>query len=407
MFKTVFIFFIVLTSLSFFKIAFIPLGVINFLELIVPAIMLFVIVAYKIYDNSFSFTHKFRVEFGLITVAVILSMASAFYFHNQAMSITAVTQRFIYFILIYPLLHVLKPKPEELIKLIIIFGSAFIVFYLLQTAVYPTVIFSGRISHDRGTLRIFLPGTGYLVMLYLLGLFLFLRTYAVKYIILCGLALIIFVLQGTRQVLGPVAISTLLGIMFSRKVKSRAISILLIVLLAMSTFFLFRDIYTSMLTLSQHQATNYQEDNRYRAAMFFLYDTFPNTLTYLIGNGVPSALSPYGIHINKLKALFGYYQSDIGIIGDYSKFGILLVIAQISIYIRVMFMRLSMNYDFIKYFFLILILTMFLGGGAFSNTESIAVLCVSLYIIDVSSEQKSIPSMEPPDGKTTSIPDLQ
>lgn len=401
MFKIALIFFILLSSLSFFKIAFIPPGLTNFLELAVPVLMLILILFYRVYDKTFNFRRRFRFEFSLIYIAVILSMVSAAYFHKQGVHITAVTQRFIYFILLYPLLHVLKPKPEELLKMVILLGFIFTVFYIIQTLAYPRVLFNSRISHDRGTLRIFIPGSGFLIMLYLIALSLFLRTYQVKYIFLCGISMIIFVLLGTRQVLAPIAIATLLSVLFSKKVKARPISILLIVLLAGSTFFLFQDIYSSMISLSQHQAGNYQQDVRYRAAMFFLFEAFPNKITYLIGNGVPSASSPYGIQINKFKSLFGFYQSDIGIIGDYTKFGILLVIAQLSIYIRVMFIRLTPTFDFVKTYFIILILTMLISGGAFSYAESISILCITLYIIDVLTDSRSIPSPEESTGKIT------
>jgi hypothetical protein len=154
-------------------------------------------------------------------------------------------------------------------------------------------------------------------------------------------------------------------------------------------YYLFRDTFSELFALSHQQSTNLNENMRIKAAVFFLFEFFPNKLAYIIGNGVPSGNSPYGVQINEFKELFGYYQSDIGIIGDYTKFGILLVIAQISIYIRIMIMRLPEELDFVKYNILASIFAIFFGS-AFSYAENIVVLCILFYLVDISSFYKPV-----------------
>jgi hypothetical protein len=384
MFKYIVIIIIILSSLLFFNLVFIPLIVIKLMEFIVPVSMLFLLLIYEIYDTSSRFKHRFNFEIRLIFCAVVLSMFGAYYFHKQDFGITVMTQRFIYFLVLYSLLHVLKPKPEELIRIILYIGFIFAVLYLLQTLIYPAKLYNGIMILDRGTLRIFMRGSGFLFLTYLIGLSQFIKTYNVKYLFLCVLAIVIFVLLGTRQVIAPAAFVTILSVLLSKKVKSKAVTIILLIGISLPVYFMFQDIFMAMFNVSHKEATHFSSNDRYRAAIFFLFDFFPNKLSYIIGNGVPSDLSPYGIQVKSFNEVLGYYQSDIGIIGDYATFGILLVIAQISIYTRVLLMKLPGELDFIKYNFIVLFLTIFISDGAFSYSENIVIICILLYLIDSS-----------------------
>jgi|WetSurSiteA1Bulk_404760.scaffolds.fasta_scaffold00747_5 hypothetical protein len=384
MFKKVVILIVILSSVSLYTLIIFPDRFINVLRLAVPVAMFFLFLVYRVYDNSYRFKPKFRIEVGLILFSVVLSMFGAYYFHKQDFAVTAVAQRFIYFIMFYPLLHVLKPKPEFLIKLIIILGIFYAVLYIIQILIYPTELVSAKIFVDRETLRISLPGSGFLMLAYLIGLSRLIKTNNLKYLLLCLLSLIVLALLGTRQVIAPAALVTILSVLFSKRVKSRPLIIVLIAIATIPVYFIFLDIFNAMFEVSKMQATNYQGDIRVKAATFFLLDFFPNTMSYIIGNGVPSALSPYGIRMNAYAKFLGYYQSDIGIIGDYTKFGILIVIAQISMYARVMSKRLPLELDFIKNNFLIALLTIFFGSS-FGYADYIVIICISLYLIDTAS----------------------
>jgi hypothetical protein len=397
MFKKILIAFVIISSLSLYNLIFIPESIIKYFEFGVPLAMLLVVMVYGIYDKSFKFKHLFRPEVSLVFLAVVISMFAAYYFHKQKFIITAVTQRFIYFFIGYAFLHVLKPKPEELIRMIVYFGVIYIVFYFLQTFLYPTLLFRTRIASERETLRIFINGSAYLFLAYIICLALFLQTFHYRFFILCMFALIIFVLLGTRQVIAPAAIVSILMILLSRKIKTKFVTIILLLLMAIPIYYLFKDIFISMFEVSQKQVSNYSQDVRYRAAIFYLFEFFPNKLAYLIGNGVPSANSPYGLKVNSFQSVLGYYQADIGIIGDYAKFGILVVIAEISMFVRVMFFKLPEELRFIKYYILVLIMTIFISGGSFSYAENIMILCILLYIIDVSKFTESPESLKTAD----------
>jgi hypothetical protein len=383
MYKKIIIVIVILTSVSLFNLIFVPPIVIKMLLFGVPAGMLFLLLFHNLYEKSFRFKPRFKVEIGLIFCAVILSMFGAYYFHKQDFAITAVTQRFMYFLLFYPLLHALKPTLEEMVKIIVVLGILYAILYIMQTLAYPTKLVDIKMFIDRKTLRITMAGSGFLFLTYLIAITSFIKTYNKRYLIICLLAMVVFILLGTRQVIAPAALLTILSILFSKKVKSRALTIFLMVLMILPAFFLFKDIFTAMFEFSQKQAGHFSQDIRYKAAIFYLTEFFPSKLAYLTGNGVPSGLSPFGQRVKFFNEIFGFYQSDIGIIGDFSKFGILIVIAQFSIYFRVIFMRLPNELDFIKLSFIALLLTLIVGSS-FCSADNVVIICISLYLVDIS-----------------------
>ena len=383
MYKRIVITIVILSSVSLFNLIFIPEAIVKLLGFAAPAFMLAIIIMHGIYDQSFRFKKRFTIEISLIFISLILSMFGAYYFHDQGFGITATTQRFMYFLLFYPFLHVLKPKPDELIEIILFVGISYAMIYIFQTLAYPTMLVDAKVMIDRSTLRIAIPGSGFLFITYLISVTYFIKTYNRKSLIITLFSLLVFVLLGTRQVLAPAAFLTLLSVLFSKKVKSRALAIFLIMLMAVPAYFLFVDTFSAMIDISSKQASNMTYDVRYKSAIFYLFEFFPNKLSYIIGNGVSSTLTPYGMKVKSFNELLGYYQSDIGIIGDYSKFGILFVIGQMSLYIRILFMRLPGNLDFVKLNIGASLLTILLGS-AFSNEDFIVIVCIMLYLVDTS-----------------------
>lgn len=383
MIKKLFVIFIILTSVSFFQFTFIPGDLSKYLEILVPSIMLLLIFVTLVYDDSVRFRKQFKIEFVFLLIGLVLSVMGAYYFHGQALKVTLITQRFVYFLLLYFLLHAIKPHPDFIIRLMIYFGLFYAIIYIIQAIIYPIPLTTADMFIDRGTVRIFMPGSAYLVVAYFIALSQYLRSFEVKYVLFCVLALLVFVLLGTRTVLASVVLVTIINIMLSRKISSKLVTTMLILTASVPIYFLFKDIFTAMVTTSQRQLSNINQDIRVRAAIFFLYEFFPNKLAYITGNGVPSNLSSYGMRIDEYKTVFGFYQSDIGIIGEFSKFGLIFIIAQLSIVIRAVFARMHAHVEFIRYTFMIIVLTIFTGPGLFSTADSATFICLLLYIMDV------------------------
>jgi hypothetical protein len=322
-------------------------------------------------------------------------MFGAWLFYGQAVGISILSQRFMYFFLFYFLLHHLKIPPKEIIRLILALGLIYSFLYLLQTFLYPTPITTSDMWKARGTIRIFMPGSAYLILAYLYAFTQFLNTFRIRYMLLCFLGLVIFILLGTRQVLATMALLTIIATLLSKRITSKAIGAVLITASIIPAFFLFKDVFTALFEVTQKQMVNVEQNVRVRAALFFLYEFFPNKLAYIIGNGVPSAHSTLGLKIDEYKEAFGFFQSDIGLIGDYTKFGILFVVAELTIMFRILFMKLHPNLMFIKLFTIGMFLTLFTGKGAFGAADNIVFICLFLYLIDVYKDKRFLEEYAP------------
>jgi len=394
MVKKLIISFIIIASLSMFNIAFLGEGVIKVLELAGIGAIILVILLQFVYNKGEGFTYSFKWEIILIFVGVLLSMLMANSGHDQGFGTTIIAQRFMYFYLFYFALHLIKISDSDLEKMMVFLAVAHVIFYMMQFMAHPTKIFDVRTSEDRGTLRIFLPGLSYLLLAYFYVLNRLFKDFSAGKLALLFFFFSIFVLMGTRQIILSMFMLTMINVLFSKRVKSKSLILLLVMLSIIPIVFMFQDIFLNMLSVSTEQSEGFEEDIRVRAATFFLTDLFPNKIAYITGNGTDSASSTYGMMIQTYRDTFGFYQSDVGLIGDYSKFGAFFLIGVFSIIIRTLTGKLSEDYVYIKYFYVNILMTLFTGGGAFGEGNSIVAVCFTLYLIDVDKHNKKVKAEE-------------
>lgn len=392
--KRLIVLFIIVASLGMFNISFLSDGIIKVLQLIGIGVILLVIVLQFVYNKGEGFNYSFKWEITLIFTAVLLSMLMAYSGHDQGFGTTLIAQRYMYFYLFYFALHLIKISDSDLEKLMIYLAVAHVLFYMLQFASYPNKIFNVRTSEDRGTLRIFLPGLSYLMLAYFYILNRLFVRFSLSRIALLFFFFSVFILMGTRQIILSMFMLTMMNVLLSKRVKSKALILLLVVLSVIPVIFMFQDIFLNMLSVSQEQSEGFEDDIRVRAATFFLTDLFPNRIAYITGNGADSANSPYGYMIQMYRDVYGYYQSDVGLIGDYSKFGAFFLVGVFSMIIRILTAKLSEDHVYIKYFYINVLMTLFTGGGAFGEADSVVSVCFTLYIIDIDRHNRKIAELE-------------
>lgn len=385
---------VILCSLELFTLVFLPDFVIEVVEMTGIAIILFFSILYFVYGESRKGKMRFALPIILILISVAFSMIGAYIFQEQSFSATLIGQRVIYFYLVYFLLHRLKIPNEYIRKTIVTLAIVYMALYIAQYLVYPTALIKSKMFIDRGTLRIFMPGAGFLVIAYFIWLHSFFKTYKIKYVLFLLSALVVFVLLGTRQVLASMLLLTIVYMLQSKVIKSRVLFFALIAIAMVPVYFLFQDIINAMfdVTVSQSQSTG--SNVRVKAVTFFLTDFYKNNLAYLLGNGATGS-SGYGLRMAGISERYGYYTSDIGIIGEYIKFGVLFVIGVIIIFYRSLSAKLPEHLMFIKYNFLGLMITLFTGGGAFGSTSiNILINCMLLYMIDMHLNRYEMPETE-------------
>lgn len=387
--KPLFIIMCFLVSLSFFDLIFIPPEIIPRLQLaIAPLILLFLIVL-LVYQKGEVIKSNFKFELYMLLFGVLLSVFGAYFFHDQGFIITIIAQRTVYLYFFYFLLLKLKPKPDLLVKTFV-YISLFVAFlYIIQTIAFPAELVRSQMWMDRGTVRIFLPGIGYCVISYFYFFNQYLKHLRLRDLFISLIMLIIFILLGTRQIIAPVMLITILNVILSKRIKSKIVVTLIGTLAIIPIFILSQNIMSQMLEVSKSQGEDFESNIRVRAIKFFLTDFFPNTISYITGNGVQGGDTEYGEQVGVYMKKYGFYQSDVGIFGEYTKFGIFFVIAAITILIKLIIIKVPEDYKFLWYSNLINVLTFF-TGDLFSAVDGIVLLCSMLYMYDVSKYKEHI-----------------
>ena len=381
--KYIFIF-IILCSLEFYNLTFIPEAITKLFGLIGALLIIALLFINFIYGERIKIKLNFKYEIYLLLTAVFISMFMAKVFHGQTFPTTLLVQRYMYYLMFYFLLAYLKVDKYEIMRIIVYFAIAYFVIYLIQYAVYPTRIFRGRASLDRGTIRIFLNGYIYILSAFFIGLFQFYNFNKLKYGALLGMAAIIFVLQGTRQSMAAAVLLTIFSILYSKQAKSKFFYMFLIFFGAALIIIIFQDIFINLLNVTQQEKSHSSDNVRIRAATFFLTEFMPDRLAYFLGNGASSANEEYGKLIEMYANIYGFYTSDIGLIGSYVIFGPLFTIAELAIYFKIFKKRLPEEIAFVKYVFTFQFLKILTGSDPFSGMPGIVAYTILLYLIDIS-----------------------
>jgi hypothetical protein len=265
-------------------------------------------------------------------------------------------------------------------------GYIYAFIYFLQYLVYPVQLVSSKVLIDRGTVRIVMPGAEYLFATWFIFLYRFFKTRKPIYILGLIPFIVILIIMATRQLIASIVLLTLLNIYQSKLIKSKLFVIILIGMAITPFYFLFQGIFDQIFAITSKQQGALNESIRFLAAKYFLFEFNPNPLWVLTGNGMPGSHSEYGAFLYRLSSTLGYYKSDVGIIGDFSSFGILFVAAQIIFLLKLAFYKIHGKYSFVKYMSLTMLLTMFTGAGL--RASAIVMICLILYIVDIDKNSK-------------------
>ncbi len=381
MVKKIIVYSLFFVSIDLFKLTYVPTQVIYLLGFgfaLMVTLGSLLIFLYQRFDRIHqNFTYEILVSLFAFNLAIV----GAYTFHQQNPGLTFWVQRYSLFFFTYFFLHAIRFNVKEIERIIFIMGMIYIVFFLIQYALYPRIIFNIRIDEARGTTRIFLQGGAFATLAYFMGLYYFTTTQKPIYGIVSLLFFITIILQGTRQNLLLIGFATIVFILVSKRVKSKALIMLLLVLLAIPVFYFFQDIFMNLIAISEKQSAQQEDDVRIKAIRFFVGDFFPSPFAYLMGNGDSHMASKYGMEVWKYKIVNGLFQSDIGILGDFSKYGVFFILGVILIYIKIFRLKLT-RFIYIKYYFMISFLRLFLGSD-FGSAEPIVLLSTMLYMMDV------------------------
>jgi hypothetical protein len=399
-FRVILLWFITLTSIKLYTL-FIPYGAGKLVILFGAVIVIFILILHIIYSRVKRIPMKFSIEVWIFILSFTVAPLAALVFHQQPILSSILAQHGTFFIFLYFLLHHLKPHPQDLMKMFVALGFVYCGVYLIQFFAFPTILVSSMVFADRGTIRIFLPGSEYLFTGYFILLgryFIYKQTRFLLYIIPF---LIILLLMGTRQMIASLVFASLVNVLLSKTIKSKVLMYFVLALCMIPLYFVFQDIFMKMFEVSGEQSdAGLKENVRFKATIFYLLNFNPSNLWVLTGNGMPDALTAYGRNISSIAKYSGFYLEDIGLFGDMFRFGVLFVIAKVVIYIRLTTKKMLEKYTFIRYCNITILLTLFTGGGL--NASILALTCFMMYIIDYNDYEIFIlKKSSNPEGQTT------
>lgn len=386
MFKTPIVLAVVLCSLVFFRLIFLGESLFNLIQIGGVLIIVGVLYVQFFFDKSKRLVQHFRTEILLLFIAVMLSTITPWRDYNQSFATTLLAQRHLYFILLYFMLHSIKPSAKQIEQVFLAVGLLYSVFSFIQYLVFPQMLFDVRASIDRGTVRIFLPGNSFAIIALFLSMHYFFKTYKKRYLVIMLLIFSVFIQQGTRQVLFSVAFGTIMFILFNRMIKTKLLIFVLVSLSLIPLYFAFESIFSEMFAVTAEQGERFEDNVRVKAALFYLTHFKHDIWGYLLGSGMDSQKNIYGVLILHYKLNLGFYLEDIGIVGEFVRFGVLFIVAEIAIIVKIFRSKIPNNMLYIKIYSLIMCMTIFTGAGFF--IFSISMISLMLYQIDLAYNEK-------------------
>jgi hypothetical protein len=335
---------------------------------------------------------QFKTNVYLLILLPLLSAFGALIFHDQGLHHSLLILRTNFFWLLYFVLHIFNIPVKDIIKMMLIVGFIWVVLTIVQQFTYPLYLFFTR-SEEEG--KSILRAGVYRFMLYRhhYGLFLvlffysrYLKTKAAKHLVLVLVGLIGFYYFGTRQ-FAVAAIACLVIASVMQRGSAKFYSILLVTVL-LGALYYFQDIlFSGYIEMTSSQLES-EDEIRMLAASFYLFEYWPHWFATIIGNGMNHSFSTYGMEISKIEESMRFFRSDIGLIGAFSKFGILYVINLLWIN----FKGLKGKYytaetGYLRLFFLNTIMLLFISEY-FSHPSAIPFFCFILYLVDKSYQSK-------------------
>lgn len=290
----------------------------------------------------------------------VLNFLPAYFVHSQnfVSSLNASLQMFYW--LVYFQLHSKRIEPERILRLALFIGCGIALISVVQQFTYPYYIFYTRFSDEygidpieyrAGVYRFMLYGAVYLVFAMLFFANRSLNHHKRRdFLVTLGLLAGLFY-YGTRQflfvgLLGVGLMTLVYALVQGRRLKLRVFVVLVVIGLAAA--FLSPQILEKFIELT---VSDMDKDNiRVGAMHVYLYEFWNHWICYFLGNGIAMYGTPFGQEVWKLWAQ-GYFQSDIGIVGTWSTYGIFYVLIFLSLPFRAILTRMTPETRHFRYFF--------------------------------------------------------
>jgi len=380
---------IVFSYFEFFKFKAIP----NTIKYLASLVMLGVMLVFIILNILYSRGKPVKMNFSSILIILVLSAIPsifvAYTYHGQSFVMSVFANSILLYYLLYFFVHFYKIPIKFILSLLIGIGLFAVLLYYAQYFTYPKMFLDITHMQGRGTVRLFVAGMLCTQLAYFFFLNRFLKNRTLLDIIIAMLCLSIFVLQGTRQHLFSLLFLTIVNIILARQVKSKMLILFFVFLGAVALFFVFREIINELTRVSTSQAQDLGGGIRIKAARFYLTTFQPGTMSYLFGNSAAAPGTKYTFNMAYYTMKYGFYVSDLGVLGDYIKYGVVFTITGLIFLARSILFKVGIEYSYLKYYIASQCFTLIAGYGILGGVDILIVLIVYIFDVDRSNRNRT------------------
>ncbi|RZK26230.1 MAG: hypothetical protein EOO43_03420 [Flavobacterium sp.] len=327
----------------------------------------------------------------LITLGIFLSIFVSYYSWNQSLANGASTIPMLLWIFFFYLLHIKFPI-AHLERIVFFYGWIYIILYIFQFTNSSQVYFGFReeFKEDRGVIRILFPGAGVFFLGYFIALNKVMEKTKYRWLfilfILAGIA--VTILQVTKQSIALLLLITIYHLLRKVSIAKKIGVLITSVAIVMVTLNSDNPLSKGIIESQKDNVSDGSDNIRVMASEYFISDFSPNMISRILGNGFPNLTSNYGKYVTMLEDNYGYYLTDVGVIGMYAMFGIIPLLAYLAIFVRGLLMSVPSEFQYLKYYMFLILATSLTSDSIFSVSFLITNVFV-LYIYQVLYEQNN------------------
>lgn len=333
-----------------------------------------------------------KVAYWLILIGICVATAFVPVYNEQSLSVSiqASLVQFIPYSFLYILLAY-NPPVDKIEKMLVYMGLLGIIVNGANMLTAPNCLFGSEqeeIDLSRGFVRVRTPII-YICFLFFYALSKFKNdiTNRKKWLFLTALAYAFIVFWVARQY---IAYAAGLGILFymSQVKWYKKLLLALSCILVLQYIVMEIPFVKDMIEMSSEQKSNSDDDVRTIAYSYYGDLGQTNDVTRLLGNGVPSiGNSKWAFKFENDIDFLHVYAVDVGWVGFYFYFGGFALFGLVILFIKSMFAKRPIQYQYLNYLLVLFFLTDF-AGGTILFMDEITALMLFFYLSFKTARQK-------------------
>ena len=373
---------ILFISIRFWSFQLISDSFYDILDILAIGYMLFVYLTQKHKIRNGMYLNKYLLWMFFF---ILFSSIPAYFLHGQSFIYSVMALRLFGYWLLYYVLHCFNVSSKVIIKIIVFIAMVWVTILIVQHFTYPNVFFytKGLSINDKeveirnGIYRLMTFRHNYAMLCAVLFFIKYSIEKKISFLLIAIYCLIGLYIYSTRQYLSATILGIILSVLFL-KGKSKYFGILVSIIFIVAISINFDVLFGETLAKTNEELN--ESNLRFLSYNYFLFNFSESPVAYFLGNGFAHDYSTFGEQITKLNEL-GLYQSDIGLVGTYSKFGIFYVISVLIIHFKIIFMKLGKDGLYLRIFMIMSFMLLPLSDF-FGIASAIPLFCIVFYLFD-------------------------